>query len=333
MAIYRRREVTDSMSSFEARNDMRHLFAIVARAAGALRFRLALTLAVGLAGCMSVTPGAGPPARLALVIGNAAYENARPLSNPVHDAEDMCRALRDLEFVVTCRTNVATRAEFGALVDEYVGRLGPATVGVVYYAGHGVQVNGANFLVPTKGQPAGAGASPLSALFGLDELFERLRERPARLNIIMLDACRTELFEDDARPSTGRGAAVQASPQQPTRSRLMRELQALPRAASGLATIQGEAPPSTKVLYATASKAAAFDGDGRNGPLTKHILRHIATRDQPLETFFNRVTGGVETETLRELAKRQSPFTYGSFAGSFCFNGCPGDAPPPPPAN
>ena len=325
------------MSIVEASNDMRHLVAVLlpcmARMARALRFGLALTLAASLAGCVSVAPGAKSPPRLALVIGNAAYENARPLNNPVHDAEDMCRALRDLGFVATCRTNVATRAEFGALVDEYVSRLGPATVGVVYYAGHGVQINGANFLVPTKGQSAGAGASPLSALFGLDELFERLRERPSRLNIIMLDACRTELFEDDGRASTGRGAAAPAAPQRPARSGLMRELQALPRAASGLATIQGEAPPSTKVLYATASKAAAFDGDGRNGPLTKHILKHIATRDQLLETFFNRVTGGVETETLRDLAKRQSPFTYGSFAGRFCFNGCPGDAPPPPPAH
>lgn len=312
---------------------MRHAFAPLACVIRTLRCGFALAMLAGLAGCMSATPAAGPPARLALVIGNAAYENARPLNNPVNDAQDMCRALRDLGFVAVCRTNVATRAEFGALVDEYVSRLGPSTVGVVYYAGHGVQVNGANFLVPTKGQPPGTGASPLSALFGLDELFERLRERRPRLNIILLDACRTELFEDGRRPGTGRGAVAQAAPTVPSNSSLMRELQALPRSASGLATIQGEAPPNTKVLYATAAKAAAFDGEGRNGPLTKHILRHIATRDQPLDTFFNRVTGDVETETLRELAKRQSPFTYGSFAGKFCFNGCPGDTPPPPPAH
>ncbi len=312
---------------------MRPVFALAARWTRTLRPRLELALLAGLAGCMSAGPGAGPPARLALVIGNAAYENARPLNNPVNDAQDMCRALRDLGFVAICRTNVATRAEFGALLDDYVSRLGPATVGVVYYAGHGVQVNGANFLVPTQGQPLGTGASPLSALFGLDELFERLRERPSRLNIIMLDACRTELFAEDGRSGTGRGGGAAAAAAPAAGSRLMRELRALPRSASGLATIQGEAPPNTKVLYATASKAAAFDGEGRNGPLTKHILRHIATRDQPLETFFNRVTGDVETETLRELAKRQSPFTYGSFAGKFCFNGCPGDTPPPPPAH
>jgi len=311
---------------------MRPAFAHIARLARALRAWLGLVMLAGLAGCMSKAPGAGPPARVALVIGNAAYENARPLNNPVNDAQDMCRALRDLGFVALCRTNVATRAEFGSLVDDYVSRLGPSTVGVVYYAGHGVQVNGANFLVPTKGQPAGSGASPVSALFGLDELFERLRERPSRLNIIMLDACRTELFEEGGRSGAGR-ATASPSASASAGSTLVRALQALPRSASGLATIQGEAPPNTKVLYATASKAAAFDGEGRNGPLTKHILRHIATRDQPLETFFNRVTGDVETETLRELAKRQSPFTYGSFAGKFCFNGCPGDAPPPPPAH
>ncbi|MBI3157124.1 MAG: caspase family protein [Burkholderiales bacterium] len=300
-----------------------------------MRATLAVVLLVLLpllAGCTAAPRGTSTPARVALVIGNAAYENARPLDNPVHDAQDMCKALGELGFVTLCRTNVRTRAEFASLVDEYVGRLGPGTAGVVYYAGHGVQVGGANFLVPTQGQPEGSAANPLAALFAVDDLFERLRERPARLNIVMLDACRTELFDDGARPPAGRGGAATAAPANAPRSRLMRELQALPRAGSGLATIR-DAPPRTMVLYATAAKSAAFDGDDRNGPLTKHILKHIGTRDQLLESFFKRVTDGVETETLRDLAKRQSPFTYGSFAGRFCFNGCPGDGPGPPPAN
>lgn len=311
--------------------------------------RLALVLLVmaALGGCTSPTREKAAPARLALVIGNAAYENARPLNNPVNDAQDMCAALRGLGFVTLCRTNINTRAEFVSLVDEYVSRLGPATVGVVYYAGHGVQVGGANFLVPTRGQPAGATPNPVAALYGIDDLFERLRERQARLNIVMLDACRTELFEDAARPAAGRGVAAPAAARATTPttapaavlaaaaasktpaskapvSRLMRELESIPQAGTGLAAVR-DAPPRTVVFYATASKSAAFDGDGRNGPLTKHILKHIGGRGQLLENFFKRVTEGVETDTLREYAKRQSPFTYGSFAGQFCFAGCPGE--------
>jgi uncharacterized caspase-like protein len=285
-----------------------------------------------LAGCPATSRNAGAPARLALVIGNAAYENARPLNNPVHDAQDMCAALQRVGFVTTCRTDVRTRAEFVALVDAHVDRLGPGTVGVIYFAGHGVQVGGANFLVPTQDQPTGSAASPLASLYGVDDMFERLRERPARLNIVMLDACRTELFDDAARPAAGRGTAAASASSTAPRSRLVRDLQAMSRAAPGLATIR-DAPARTVVFYATASKSAAFDGDGRNGPLTKHILLHIGTRGQPLEDFFKRVTEGVETETQREFMKRQSPFTYGSFSGRFCFAGCPGEGGEVPPIN
>lgn len=294
--------------------------------------RIHLGLLAMLAACAAGTQEARPPARLALVIGNAAYQNAQPLKNPVNDAQDMCQALRGLGFVALCRTDLRTRAEFVALVDEYVAKLGPDTVGLVYYAGHGVQVGGANFLIPTQGQPVGAASNPLAALYAVDDLFERLRDRPARLNIVMLDACRTELFDEAPRPAAGRGvAAAPAAPAAPT-SRLMRALVATPRAGTGLAPIR-DAPPSTMVLYATAAKSAAFDGEGRNGPLTRHILRHIGTRDQYLEDFFKRVTQGVETETLRELSRRQTPFTYGSFAGKFCFAGCPGDGGIVPPVN
>jgi uncharacterized caspase-like protein len=84
------------------------------------------------------------------------------------------------------------------------------------------------------------------------------------------------------------------------------------------------------VLYATASKEAAFDGEGRNGPLTKHLLQHIGTRGLTVEELIKRVTAGVETETLRDFRKRQTPFIYGSFSGRFCFAGCPGESDVPP---
>ena len=99
------------------------------------------------------------------------------------------------------------------------------------------------------------------------------------------------------------------------------------RASNGLAEING-VPPGTMVFYATASKEAAFDGEGRNGPLTKHVLQHIRTPGLEVGAFFKRVTRAVETETVRDYGKRQTPFISGSFTGEFCFALCPGEGDP-----
>ena len=287
---------------------------------------LAAALAVVLlAACTTGAPaGRGGSARVALVIGNAAYENAPALINPTHDAADMCAALAKAGFRTLCHTNVRDRAEFDARVKEYADALaaeGPSGVGVFYYSGHGVQAGQANFLIPTRADAESAAADPLRLLYGVDDLFERLRARPSRFQLVILDACRNDLFEDSAPRAPGRGVA--------NRSRLVRALENVARAGNGLAPIK-DAPPGTMVLYATASKEAAFDGEGRNGPLTKHILAHIGTRGLTVEEFFKRVTSGVETETLRDYRKRQTPFIYGSFSGRFCFAGCPGEAEVPP---
>lgn len=268
------------------------------------------------------SPPASPPApaRVALVLGNAAYQNATPLVNPAHDAEDMCAALKKLGFRTLCHQNLRDRAEFDARVREYAALLGPETVGVVYYSGHGVQAGNANFLIPTQTQVR-ANENPLAALYGVDELFERIGRQRTRFQLVILDACRDDLFAPAPRAGAGRGVATP----------LVKSLEVVARAGNGLQPIK-DAPAGTLVLYATASKDTAFDGEGRNGPLTKHILAHIGTRGIVVEDFFKRVISGVEQETAQAYRKRQSPFIYGSFSGRFCFAGCPGerDAPQPP---
>ena len=102
----------------------------------------------------------------------------------------------------------------------------------------------------------------------------------------------------------------------------MRALETISQASHGLAPIN-HVPVSTIVLYATGSKDAAFDGDGRNGPLTKHVLRHMGDYGVRIEEFINRVTNEVQNETARDYNKRQTPYHYGSFTGKFCFAGCP----------
>lgn len=273
-----------------------------------------------LAAC-AAAPTAKAPARLALVIGNAAYENAPALVNPVNDAADMCAALRKAAFKTLCHTNLRSRAEFDARVKEYVDQLGPNTVGVFYYSGHGVQADNANFLIPTQVQPEAVYQDPVQVLYGLDNLFIRIAKKPTKFQLVILDACRTDLFAPAPRQASGRGPA--AAP----RSNLIRALETVGRASNGLAKIN-DAPPGTVVFYATASKEGAFDGEGRNGPLTKHILQHIGTQGLYVEEFIKRVTLGVEQETLKDYRKRQTPFIYGSFSGKFCFAGCPGESNP-----
>jgi uncharacterized caspase-like protein len=268
--------------------------------------------------CALSLPGCAAPAptredRVALVIGNAAYSHVPALRNPVHDAADMCTALRRLGFRTFCHTELADRAAFERAVAEYSAQLGPRSVGLVHYSGHGVQAGGSNHLIPTRVQFA-PGADPLRLLYGLDELFARLRERPVRFQLVILDACRTDLFAPAA-PSGARS--------------LLRALRETPGARSGLAAIQ-DAPPATMVLYATAAGDSAYDGHGRNGPLTQHVLANIATRGQTVEDFLKRVTRAVETETSRSYDRRMTPYIYGSFTGRFCFAGCPGEGFVPP---
>ena len=268
-----------------------------------------LTLcALLLAGC--ATGSRGAPAKLALVIGNAAYENVVPLKNPVNDAADMCVALQKVGFKTLCHTNVRDRAEFDAHVKDYVGRLDAGSVGVFYYSGHGVQAGNANYLIPTQVQYKSAAENPTRVLYAVDDLFDRLGAKKTRFQLVVLDACRADLFSPP--------------PRQATRSALVRALADVAGAGNGLQPIK-DAPSGTMVLYATASKDTAFDGEGRNGPLTKHVLEHIGTKGIFVEEFFKRVTLGVELETLQKFRRRQTPFIYGSFSGKFCFAGCPGD--------
>jgi len=290
--------------------------------------RTALTAALAIvtalfAACAGAPGGGSASTKLALVIGNAAYDNAPSLRNPVNDANDMCAALRKVGFKTLCHTDLRDRAAFDARVKEYVDQLGPATVGVFYYSGHAVQAGNANFLIPTQVLPRTATENPLRVLYGVDELFDRLRQKTTRFQLVILDACRTDLFAPPPRSPSGRG------PDSAVRSGLVRALESAPGVGNGLAPIT-HAPPDTMVLYATASKEAAYDGSGRNGPLTKHVLAHIGTNGLPVMDFLGLVTTGVKTETERDYNKRQTPFIYGSYGGKFCFAGCPGEGVVPP---
>lgn len=300
-------------------------------ARGGRRPRWVLLLCAGLAGCSLLLAGCATgspkaPAKLALVIGNAAYENVIPLKNPTNDADDMCAALQKLGFKTLCHTNVRDRAEFDTRVREYVAQLDASSVGVFHYSGHGVQAGLTNYLIPTQIRIKAATDNPTRALYSVDELFDRLGKKRPVFQLVILDACREDLFSPPERRA-GRAPANPATPD--GRSTLVRALEGVAGASSGLQPIK-DAPASTIVLYATASKDVTYDGNGRNGPLTKHVLEHIGTKGITVEDFIKRVTLGVEQETLDKYKRRKTPYTYGSFSGKFCFGGCPPPPPPPP---
>lgn len=267
-----------------------------------------------LAACSSSGPRV-VPGKVALVIGNSAYAVATPLTNPANDAKDMCDALTRLGFKTLCPTDLRTREDFEKHVQAYLDALGPGTQGVFFYSGHGVQAAGENYLVPTDAGLGPKSDAPLAQLYHLGELFDKLRQKPSDFQMVILDACRNDPFA--AVPAGGRGVSEAVT----RRAAFARNLQVSARASYGTAAVN-DAPPGTIVLFATASKDTAFDGDGRNGPLTKHLLRNIGERGLSVDDLIKKVTVGVESETRRIFGKVQTPYTYQSYHKKFCFAGC-----------
>jgi len=287
----------------------------------ALAFCSLVTLSSATAWSATVPLSTAPEDKRALVIGNATYEAFDALANPTNDASDMCAALQRVGFQTTCHANLRDRGEFLSRVQEFAAQLKPDSQVLFFYAGHAVQIRGENYLVPTASRVT-APKEVDTQFVGMNDIFARLSKFPSRFQMVVLDACRNNPFVDpppaivaNAKPADSRSRAA-----------LLGAMDAS-SASYGLGAIK-DAPAGTIVLYATASDDAAFDGRGRNGPLTKHLLTHLETKGITVEEMIKRVTLGVQNETLKGFGKRQTPFVYSSFTGSFCFAGCanPADA-------
>jgi hypothetical protein len=223
-----------------------------------------------------------PAARVALVIGNADYKSA-PLKNPVNDARAVSRALKELGFDVLLKENVSQQGfvaalrEFGALLKN------PEATGLFYYAGHGMQVKNANYLIPVDAAIEGEDEIRYMAL-DANQVLDKMEQAGNRLNIVILDACRDNPF-----------------------ARSFRSKQ------TGLA--QMDAPSGMLVAFATAPGAVAYDGEGVNGVYTKHLLRNLGIPGLPVELVLKRVREGVSTET----GGKQIPWESSSLLGDFYF--------------
>jgi uncharacterized caspase-like protein len=226
---------------------------------------------------------AATESRTALVIGNSAYTSG-PLKNPVNDAADMAAMLKKLGFSVTLKQN-AKQQEMDEAIEAFGNTLKRGGVGLFYYAGHGVQVNGTNYLLPI-GARINKEADVKYQAVDANKILDEMASANNSLNIVMLDACRDNPFTRSFR-----------------------------NAARGLAIVSS-APSGTFISYSTSPGNVAADGDGRNSPYTESLLKHMATPDLPIEQVFKKV----RQELNKETNSRQIPWELSSLSGDFIFN-------------
>jgi hypothetical protein len=219
--------------------------------------------------------------RVALVIGNSAYKTS-PLLNPVNDARAMAASLRMLGFEVITRENLG-RADFSKTVREYGERLKGATVGLFYFAGHGIQVRGRNFLIPVDADIAYEDEVAYRSV-DVAEILDKMDSARTAVNVLVLDACRNNPFA----PSFKVGQA-------------------------GLAQI--DAPTGTLIAFATAPGSVAQDGEGRNGLYTGALLKHIAAPNVAVEQMFKRV----RVDVVAASKNQQVPWESSSLNRDFSF--------------
>lgn len=225
--------------------------------------------------------------RTALVIGNAAYRHLGALRNPANDARDMAGALEALGFEVTTLID-ATFDEMDEAVFAFGQRLGDrGGVGLFYYAGHGVEADGVNYLVPVE-QEIRAERELRRKTIPVDAILEEMEYARNGTNIIILDACRDNPLPEEARSASS---------------------------TRGLSIVQ--APSGSLVVYATSPGNVAQDGRGRNGVFTGSLLDHIATPDVNVTDMLVAVRNDVMARTGNE----QTPWENSSLTGPFYFAG------------
>lgn len=224
--------------------------------------------------------------RYALVIGNGAY-GTLPLRNPANDAQDMAQLLQQLGFTVVLKKNADKRTMKEAIRDlqQYLKRGG---VGLFYYSGHGMQIGGRNYLIPVRAEISQESDVEYEAVdAGL--ILDAMENAGNEMNIVILDSCRDNPFARSFRSQT-----------------------------RGLAKM--DAPKGTFIAYSTAPGDVAADGEGRNSPYTRSLLKRLPERGQPIEAAFKRVRQDLD----RSSNGRQVPWEATSLTGDFSFNPSPG---------
>jgi hypothetical protein len=221
--------------------------------------------------------------KVALVIGNGAYRNVPALKNPGNDSRAIADSLRSFGFDVTLAED-ATRREMAEMIEAYAKTLAAKqSVGLFYYAGHGLQLRWQNYLLPVDAKVASA-EDVAAQCVDITSLMGSIRKAANPMNVVVLDACRDNPF----------GTEVHAD-------------------RKGLS--QADAPTGTLLAYATAPGNVADDGAGGHGLYTENLLREMKVREARIEDVFKRVRLGVR----RASAGRQIPWESTSLEDDFYF--------------
>jgi cytochrome c-type biogenesis protein CcmH/NrfG len=227
----------------------------------------------------------GAERRIALVIGNSAYKIG-PLRNPINDARAVARVLTDLGFNVIRRENLSQK-EMERAIRDFGAKLTSDDVGLFYYAGHGVQINGENYLVPVDVAPESAEELEDSAV-KVSNVLRRMERASGGMNIMILDACRNNPFTRSFRSVSDGLAKMDAN----------------------------EHSMDTFIAFAAdAGKVASDGGTSGNGVFTQELLRHIRTPGLSIDQVFTRVTAAVLTRTQN----KQRPWVSRSLTRDFSF--------------
>lgn len=250
--------------------------------------RFLAVILFGLVATVVASATANAETRIALVIGNSNYAHAPKLKNPRNDAAALIGKLRGMGFDVIDGLDL-DKVSFGDKLKEFGERSATADVALFYYAGHGIQVDGQNYLVPVEAQVRSEFEVGIE-LYSLNTVLRQM-ERGSRTNIVFLDACRDNPFKDQMSTSTRSAVSL----------------------GKGLGEVR--AARSTYIAFATEPDKVAMDGAGDNSPFTQALLSHIDTPGASIQDMMIRVRRDVAAVTNGQ----QTPWDSSSLMDSFSF--------------
>src|SRR5260221_3719114 len=238
------------------------------------------------------THSAMAESRLALVIGQSAYKSVQALPNPINDAKAVTQMLTDSGFEVSTASDLS-QSQIRDQLSEFAGKVaskGGDSIALVFYAGHGVQIDGENFLIPVDIDQKRESDIPIQAV-RLNDVLNTLTSAPSRMHILLLDACRNNPFAEISKSAGG-----------------------------GLALIDAKiGAPNTFLSFSTSPGAVAEDGAGANSPYTTALLAAAKEANIPIEETFKRTRVLVNKAT----DGRQTPWDSSSLTEDFRFSGSP----------
>jgi uncharacterized caspase-like protein len=270
---------------------MARFFCVLARLSVLARVATVAVVACGFATSVSFA-AVTPEKRVALVIGNGAYNNAVRLDNAVFDAKAVADAFRNLGFEVVDGYDLDID-HMRAKVSEFAAALSDSRSAVIYYAGHGISVDEENYLIPTDivlKSPTDLDLNAISVSLLLKQM-----KRDDRVNIVILDACRDNPFAAELARHKTRALVVER----------------------GLSRIDGDLARGTLIAFASDPKSTALDGpSGRHSPFTEAFLAHLSDPGVPIDTVMSRVRNDVWEKT----GHNQLPWVNTSLIGEYKLN-------------